>query len=188
MIRVRRITKDDPLYPQAVDLRERVLLAPLGYTLERFLREYPGFEDRLEHFVAVVDHPKGERVIGTVCLRPEGTRADGNLGATGRLTQMCVDPQRQGEGVGQLLLSALERRAFGELHLPEVYCHAQDRAVGFYQRLGWTTDGPVFTEAGIPHRKMRFRPEDRPDLIGTEQIADEEMNAGPAVDTADQPL
>lgn len=180
MIRVRRITNADPLYAQAVDLRERVLLAPLGYTLERFLREYPGFEDRLEHFVAVINHPSGERVVGTVCLRPESP--------AGRLTQMCVDPQRQGEGVGQLLLSALERRAFGELQLPELYCHAQQRAIGFYERLGWTVDGPVFTEAGIPHRKMRFRPEDRPDLIGTEQIADEEMNAGPAVDTADQPL
>ncbi|MFM9958020.1 MAG: GNAT family N-acetyltransferase [Phycisphaerales bacterium] len=185
MIRVRRITKSDPLYPQAVDLRERVLLAPLGYTLERFLREYPGFEDRLEHFVALVKHPQGERVVGTVCLRPEGPIGKETAG---RLTQMCVDPQRQGEGVGQMLLSALERRAFGELGLPELYCHAQDRAIGFYERLGWTTDGPMFTEAGIPHRKMRFRPEDRPDLIGTEQIADEEMNAGPAVDTADQPL
>jgi predicted GNAT family N-acyltransferase len=185
MIRVRRITKADPLYPQAADLCERVLLSPLGYTMDRFLKEYPGFEERLEHFVAVIDHPKGERVIGNVCLRPEGKPGQET---TGRLTQMCVDPQRQGEGVGHLLLSALERRAFGELALPELYCHAQDRAVGFYQRLGWTPDGPVFTEAGIPHRKMRFHPEDRPDLIGTEQIADEDLSAGPSVDTADQQL
>lgn len=185
MLRVRSISKSDPLYPQAVDLRERVLLAPLGISIERFHKEYPGFEDRLEHFVAVIDHPKGERVIGNVCLLTEGPKGHET---TGRLTQMCVDPQRQGEGVGQLLLSALERRAFGELHLPEVYCHAQDRATGFYERLGWTPDGPIFTEAGIPHRKMKFRPEDRPDLIGTEQIADEDMSAGPSVDTADQPL
>lgn len=185
MLRVRRITKSDPLYAQAVDLRERVLLSPLGYDLERFLKEYPGFEDRLEHFVAVIDHPKGERVIGTVCLRPEGKPGQET---TGRLTQMCVDPQRQGEGVGNMLLSALERRAFGELNLPELYCHAQDKAMGFYERLGWTSDGPGFTEAGIPHHKMRFKPEARPDLIGTEQIADEDLSAGPSVDTADHQL
>lgn len=182
MLRVRRISNTDPLYPQAVDLRERVLLQPLGYTMERFLREYPGFEDRLEHFVAIIKHPTGDRVIGNVCLRPEGPNA------SGRLTQMCVDPQRQGEGVGQMLLTALEQRAFGELGLAGLFCHAQDKAIGFYERLGWSVEGAGFTEAGIPHHKMVFRPEDRPDLIGTEQIADEDMTAPPAVDMSDSEL
>lgn len=179
MLRVRRIPNTDPLYAQAVDLRERVLLQPLGYTMERFLREYPGFETRLEHFVAIIKHPAGDRVIGNVCLRPEES------GGTGRLTQMCVDPQRQGEGVGQMLLTALEQRAFGELGLGGLFCHAQDKAIGFYERLGWSVEGPGFTEAGIPHHKMVFRPEDRPDLIGTEQIADEDMTSPPAVDMSD---
>ncbi len=177
---IRRITRDDPLYQQAVDLRNRVLLGPIGYTLEKLRKEYPGFEEKLEHFVAVIDHPKGPRVVGNVCLLP-GHPAAGS----GRLTQMCVDPQRQGEGLGQQLLSALERRAFGELGLGELYCHAQDTAIGFYQRLGWSTDGDGFVEAGLPHHKMIFRPDARPDLVGTEQIADEDLSGGPILENSD---
>jgi predicted GNAT family N-acyltransferase len=37
--------------------------------------------------------------------------------------------------------------------------HAQTSVVPFYERLGYTAEGPVFDEAGIPHRKMsRPRP------------------------------
>lgn len=180
MLRVHRITRDNPLYEQAVDLRERVLLGPIGYTLAKLMKEYPGFEDKLEHFVAVIAHPSGPRVIGNVCLLPGHPSAE-----SGRLTQMCVDPQRQGEGVGQMLLTALERRAFMELGLTELYCHAQDRAIGFYERLGWTTQGDGFVEAGLPHHKMFYRPDDRPDLVGTEQIADEDLSAGPSFEILD---
>ena len=147
------IGPNHPLYPQELDLRERVLLQPIGYTMARFVDEYR-MEEAFEHFVAVIDHPKGKRVIGCVCLATNHPTP-----GVGKLMQMAVDPQRQGEGIGRELVAHLERRAFGELGLRELFCHAQENACPFYARMGWTAVGERFLEAGIPHFKMVFHAE-----------------------------
>jgi hypothetical protein len=152
MVKIRRITMGDPLYRQEVLLREAVLLGPIGYDMERFRREFTGVEEKFEHFVAVFDHPAGERVIGCAALL-----ANYPSNGVGKLMQMAVDPQRQGEGIGTRLVVAVERRAFGELRLRELFCHARDEAYGFYENLGWEYDSEVFQEAGVPHRRMVFR-------------------------------
>lgn len=149
MISIRRITRDDPLYPQEVALRESVLLGPIGLDLKKFNDLFPGAEEKFEHFVAVFDHPLGPRVIGTALLLPNHPDP-----GTGKLMQMAVDLQRQGEGIGTRLVVEIERRAFGELGLKQLFCHARDTAYGFYQSLGWQFDSDVFQEAEIPHRRM----------------------------------
>ena len=35
-----------------------------------------------------------------------------------------------------------------------VYIHAQQSAIGFWERVGFAVEGPEFFEAGIPHRRM----------------------------------
>lgn len=150
MVRIKRITPSDTsLYAQEVALREQVLLNPLGLTIQRFRELFPGYEDRFEHFVAVFDHPSGERVIGCALLLPDHPQK-----GVGKLMQMAVDPQRQGEGLGRRLVVEIECRAFGELGLNELFCHSQRGAKGFYEKLGWAKDGEEFSEAGIPHFKM----------------------------------
>lgn len=153
MIEIRHINPDDPLYPQEADLRERVLLAGAGFDFESFRREYP-YEDAAEHFVAVTHHTNSDApvVIGTALLIPNHPDP-----GVGKVTQVAVDPQRQGEGIGRRLMVTLESHAFGRLGLREVYCHAQNTAVGFYERLGWRVEGDEFIEAGIPHHKMFIR-------------------------------
>lgn len=152
VVEIRRITADDVLYPQECALREAVLLGPIGLDMAKFRAMFPGVEEKFEHFVAVFDHPSGERVIGTATLLANSPEP-----GVGKLMQMAVDPQRQGEGLGTRLVVAIERRAFGELGLRELYCHARDTAYGFYQSLGWEFDSDVFLEAEIPHRRMVFR-------------------------------
>lgn len=151
MIRYQRVTRDNPLYQQAVDLRISVLLEPIGYTMEMLEAEIPGAEATLEHFVATVDHPQGERVVGIVCLL-----ADYPEKGTGKLMQMAVDPQRQREGIGRALVVELERRAFGLLGLERLFCHSRFDAVEFYRRLGWDVTSDMFMEAGVQHYKMEF--------------------------------
>ena len=152
MIQIRRITPTDPLYPQEVALRDSVLLNPIGLDVTKLQSLFPGLEAQAEHFVAVFDHPAGPKVIGTALLIPNHP-APGSC----KLMQMTVDPQRQGESIGTQLVVAIERRAFAELGLSEVYCHARDTAYGFYSSLGWDFDSETFMEAGIPHRRMIFR-------------------------------
>jgi predicted GNAT family N-acyltransferase len=152
VIRIRRITTSDPLYPQERALREEVLLGPIGFDMSRFEAEFPGVEERFEHFVAVFDHPSGPRVVGCAALLIDPDRP-----GTARLMQMAVDLQRQGEGIGRRLVVAAESRAFGELGLKSLYCHAQRPMTAFYRSLGWHEDGAEFVEAGIPHQRMVFR-------------------------------
>lgn len=153
MVRIARIDRNHRLYPQEVELRQRVLLDPINYSLAEFEIDFPGFEERFEHFVAVIAHPSGDRVIGCVVLL-----ADYPEKGHGKLMQMAVDPQRQREGIGKKLVAELERRAFGELGLAQLYCHSRADAVPFYYGMGWEVEGDTFMEAGIEHSKMVFTP------------------------------
>ncbi len=149
MIKVQRISMNDPLYEQACALRERALLEQVGLTMAKFKAAFPGVEERFEHFVAVFDHPNGPRVVGCaslLCDEPEK--------GVGKLMQMAVDPQRQGEGIGRKLVVAVEARAFGTLKLTDLVCHARGEAIDFYQALGWNPIGDRFDEVGIEHQKM----------------------------------
>jgi GNAT superfamily N-acetyltransferase len=175
VIRIQRITPAHPLYPQEVELREAVLLRPIGYDLAKFSAAYP-VEDKAEHFVAIFDHPTGPKVVGCALLLPPGVIPGPAGGASGqaagssggaptgegprraKLMQMAVHPQRQGEGIGRRLVIAVEARALGELGVDELFCHAQDRAIGFYESLGWESEGDWFVEAGIQHKRMVARP------------------------------
>lgn len=159
MIRIRRIQMSDPLYAQELDLRTRVLLTPIGLTMDDYLVMSGGREARCEHFVAVFDHPQGDRVLGTATLladHPNTGEDPASERGPGKVSQVCVDPQRQNEGIGQKLMIAIEARAFGELGLPGLYCHAQLVAVPFYEKLGWSVRGEVFVEAGIKHKRMEL--------------------------------
>tara|TARA_R110002072_G_scaffold42064_22_gene119268 strand:+ start:170214 stop:170711 length:498 start_codon:yes stop_codon:yes gene_type:complete len=152
MVRIQHITMDDPLYAQEVELRTAVLLAPIGLSIEDYYAMAPGREEKCEHFVAITPHPTGDKVVGTATLFIDKDAESGE--PTGKVQQVCVDKQLQGEGIGQKLMIAIEARSFGELGLSSLYCHAQLAALAFYDKLGWSTEGDKFMEAGIPHRRM----------------------------------
>jgi len=144
---------DHPLYQQEVALRTAVLLKPIGYSIDDYYNMAPGREELCEHFVAVIDHPAGDTVIGAATLYPPQTDTDETAG---KVQQFCVNKQRQGEGIGTNLMIAIEVRAFTELALPGLYCHAQLDAIPFYEKLGWETGSEIFKEAGIDHKRMQI--------------------------------
>jgi predicted GNAT family N-acyltransferase len=66
---------------------------------------------------------------------------------------VAVLAELRGKGVG----AALVRRAIASLP-PDADCcyvHAQQSALGFWERMGFVAEGAPFHEAGIPHRFMR---------------------------------
>ena len=65
-----------------------------------------------------------------------------------------LGPQRR-SGVGRALVGYVLESAPPDL---TVYVHAQQSALGFWQRAGFVAEGPSFEEAGIAHRWMRFEP------------------------------
>ena len=84
--------------------------------------------------------------IGTARLLP-----------TGQVGRMAVLAPWRRRGVGAALLRAVLHDA--PQHLSgSLWLNAQCSAEGFYDRAGFAAQGPVFEDAGIPHRLMRHRP------------------------------
>lgn len=77
-------------------------------------------------------------------------------GEIGKIGRVCVLREMRGTGLGQLLmLKALEELA----RLPAITTAklgAQCHALGFYEKLGFTAFGPIYDDAGIPHRDMQI--------------------------------
>jgi predicted GNAT family N-acyltransferase len=72
-----------------------------------------------------------------------------------KIGRMAVLKSYRGMGVGSKLLklaieTAKRKRARG------IYLHAQVSVIGFYETADFRAVGPVFEEAGIPHRKMTW--------------------------------
>lgn len=172
-LRIVPITADHHLYDQCVGLRTRVLLGPIGYDIDRFRDEFPGVEDRFEHLVAVIDHPQGERVVGTVSLLVDEAER-----GVGKLAQMAVDEQRRREGIGRKLVVDLERRAVLTHGLHRLYCHAQLAAVPFYEALGWSREGDTFMEAGLEHYRMTYELVAQPTAADGAAEADADDDSG----------
>lgn len=103
-------------------------------------------EIEMDHLDAVCVHALAyaqARAVGTGRLLP-----DGHIG------RMAVLKESRALGVGGAILERLveEARRRG---MREVVLSAQTHAIGFYRRHGFTEQGDVFEEAGIPHQEMR---------------------------------
>ena len=94
------------------------------------------------HFVAW----QGARALGCARLR--------SLGEVAKIERVAVLPEHRTHGLGRTLMQAAETAAWRRGHA-RLAIHAQREVIPFYERLGWCAEGPVFTEAGIAHRKMR---------------------------------
>ena len=73
--------------------------------------------------------------------------------ASGQIGRMAVLREWRGRGVGGALLDAALAEALRPGR-PVPFLNAQTSAEGFYARRGFRARGPVFEEAGIPHRLM----------------------------------
>lgn len=98
-------------------------------------------DQRAIHFLAYVSG----KAVGTA--RVVQRRASAKIG------RMAVVKSYRGKGVGQKLLRRAITTAIKQ-GAQRIYLHAQVPVIGFYESLGFHAVGPVFDEAGIPHRKM----------------------------------
>ncbi len=86
--------------------------------------------------------------------RPVGTLRIRRTGDTGKLERVAVEADQRGKGVGDaLVLKALEILR-DDPDIARAKLGAQTYVIGFYEKFGFTTYGPVYDDAGIPHRDM----------------------------------
>ncbi|MGS2741836.1 GNAT family N-acetyltransferase [Sinomicrobium sp. M5D2P17] len=143
MMTIKNITMADPLYDPMRELRNKVLLRPLGIPDN----SWEMHDEKSWHFVAVEDN----MVMGCAVLVPSEETP-----GTAQLMQMAVDTNIQGKGIGKLLLCEIITFARNK-GLQEISCHSRKYAVDFYTKLGFKVYGKPFEEVGIPHNHMKLK-------------------------------
>lgn len=93
-------------------------------------------------------------LLATVDGTPMGSARLLLVGNTGKIGRVCVLPQARGTGLGAALMRAAVQELRRQPGLTRAKLGAQTHALGFYERLGFVAEGPVYDDAGIPHRDM----------------------------------
>jgi predicted GNAT family N-acyltransferase len=140
MLHVKQISYDEAK-AQAFAIRMRVFVREQGVPAEI---ELDDDDQRARHFIATASG----RTVGTARLVLR--RGDAKIG------RMAVLKSFRHQGVGAKLLKhavAVARR----LGARKIYLHAQVPVIGFYEKQGFVCAGPIFEEAGIPHRNMVWK-------------------------------
>lgn len=103
-----------------------------------------------------VDDKDGEAIhlVARLDGTPIGSARLLMLPPIGKIGRVCVLPEHRGTGTG----AALIREALISLRnvqgLTTARLGSQCHAIPFYEGLGFVAHGPVYDDAGIPHRDM----------------------------------
>nr|WP_245218907.1 GNAT family N-acetyltransferase [Rubellimicrobium aerolatum] len=92
-------------------------------------------------------------LLATVDGRPVGTARLFAKGDTGKIGRVCVLREARGRGIGAALIRAAVEELRG-MGLRRAKLGSQVHAIPFYEGLGFVAEGPVYDDAGIPHRDM----------------------------------
>jgi predicted GNAT family N-acyltransferase len=103
-----------------------------------------------------IDDKDGEAIhlLAKVDGLPMGSARLLLSGETGKIGRVCVLPQARGIGLGAALMRAAVAQLRDQPGVIRAKLGAQTHALGFYERLGFVAEGPVYDDAGIPHRDM----------------------------------
>ena len=122
-------------------LRHEVFVGEQGVTPAE---EQDGRDGEAHHILAHVDGVP----MGTARILIEGD--------TGKIGRVCVLPPARGTGLGARLIEACLDLLRDLPGVRRAKLGAQTHALGFYERLGFAAFGPVYDDAGIPHRDMEL--------------------------------
>jgi predicted GNAT family N-acyltransferase len=121
--------------PALSEIREKVFIKEQKVPVEL---EWDGMDQDAIHVLAI--NKKGQ-AIGT-----------GRLLQDGHIGRMAVLPEWRGFGAGSAILKTLIQLCLKRHQT--AFLDAQVQAIPFYRKFGFVEDGPVFMDAGIPHKKM----------------------------------
>lgn len=142
MISIENITTSTSYYQDMRNLRNKVLLRPLGipdYAWEMY-------DEKSWLFVALDQ----ATVIGCAILVPSEENK-----TSAQIIQMAVDTNYQKKGIGKQILDEVITFA-KKSNIKEITCHSRQYAVPFYEKLGFRKYGKNFIEVGIPHNYMKL--------------------------------
>lgn len=127
-------------YWSAVELRQKVLRAPLGLV---FTPQDLAAESLDIHFIVESD----DLIVGCLILKPMTSQQF-------KMRQVAVDPEHQQKKVGTRLVQFAEEIAVKKKY-SEIVLSARESAFQFYLKMGYQFASDYFIEVGLPHRLMK---------------------------------
>ena len=127
-------------YWNLVRLRDKVLREPLNLMFS----EEELFLENKEIHIGVFE---GNKVIG--CLVLKQTDEDTTL----KMRQVCIAPTHQRTGIGKYLIKYTENYC-AQNKINKIICNAREKAIPFYETLGYKKKGEPFYEVKILHYYM----------------------------------
>ncbi|MEM6594692.1 MAG: GNAT family N-acetyltransferase [Pseudomonadota bacterium] len=91
---------------------------------------------------------KGEKALATARVLPKGDAA--------KIQRVAVLEQVRLRGIGSFLMRAILDELRTHHAFEKAILGSQTHAIGFYEKLGFAAHGPVYDDAGIPHRDMEL--------------------------------
>ncbi len=105
--------------------------------------EYDSYEESAQHYLMTIDnHP-----VATARYRMIN---DG----TAKIERIVVLTEQRGKGFGKDMVQHVENDIMKKPSVEKIIMSAQDYALTFYKKLGYTTIEGGYMEAGIPHHKI----------------------------------
>ncbi len=135
------------LYDAVVRLRQDVLRSPLGLTFTR--DDLARDKDGIMFTMFGDENP----INALACLQLFVPTSSSTSPPSIKIRQMAVDPNQQGQGLGQRMMWFAETWATQNNH-NRITLNARVTAIPFYEKLGYTVSSDEFTEVGIPHVVM----------------------------------
>ncbi len=129
-------------YSLAKQVREHVFIEEQGFSPDL---EFDRTDPLCRHLVLVGENGAP---VATGRLIDEG---DGCFS----LGRIAVEKPLRGTGAGKALVKEMIRMA-SSLGATQCRLGAQDHAVGFYEKMGFSVCGPVYMDEHVPHYPMRM--------------------------------
>lgn len=137
-----KLVTNEGEYQQVLTIRKEVFVKEQKLPESIEIDEY---ESSSDHFLVLVDgDPAG---CGRMRLKDHYAKFE----------RIATLKEYRQSGVGRALMAFMMDHARRKFPNALPYMHSQAEAVGFYAKLGWTAEGPIFYEANIPHQTMVFK-------------------------------
>lgn len=104
--------------------------------------EVDGLDGEALHILAIADD------------KPVGCARILTVGDVAKIGRVCVLKNIRGSGLGSAIIKSCLDVARTQPGVTKAKLGAQTHALAFYEKLGFESFGPVYDDAGIPHRDM----------------------------------
>lgn len=132
-----KIVDFDMSLPEINHIRTKVFIEEQNVPAEL---EWDEFDSNSLHILAYSDN----KAVGTARLL-----RDGHIG------RMAVLNDFRNQGIGKSMLNFMVALAHKKL-MTNIQLSAQEHAVGFYEKQGFSISSDVYMDAGIPHYDMKY--------------------------------